>query len=49
MQQYTTENSRWREGVHKDIEAPEEGDGAPREMLALVKVLLLLLYPDHVV
>ena len=38
----------WK-GVHKDEEAPEGGGGGPREMFALVEVLLLCLYTDHVV
>lgn len=38
----------WK-GVHKDVDAPEGGGGGPREMFALVEVLLLCLYTDHVV
>lgn len=34
---------------HKDVVAPEGGGGAPREMFALVEVLLRCLNPDHVV
>lgn len=49
MQQNGTNNTAGWKGVHKDVDTPEEGGGAPREMFALVAVLLLCLYTDHVV